>query len=101
MTDLQRSEWFPPGSEPWQDGVYEVEFVPDGAMIGFARYWATPPAGFVNHWSGWWPTAEHAARAQRPAGPSRPRWRGITREAAQVAAFESSRDAQPAQPVAV
>lgn len=79
--DMERSEWFTPKDDPWEDGVYEVEFLchrSEPRAAGFARFWKVRPEGSYNHWSSLCVTVDEAAAMIKPGGSLRPHWRGIS-----------------------
>jgi hypothetical protein len=70
MNEPNLTPWFPHGTTPARDGVYEVVFVD---VQGFAHFRAG------SRWSALFPTADEAAEAP-PAGPLKPRWRGLAED---------------------
>lgn len=72
--EAKLTPWFPHGTKPARDGVYEVVFVD---TPGFARYFKKPPNDSTgNHWSSLVFSPREAARMP-PGGSIEPRWRGL------------------------
>ena len=69
MNELKLTPWFPRGTKPARDGVYEVVFF---VTPGYAHYRSG------ENWSWLCETPQEAATAL-PAGTEKPQWRGLAK----------------------